>query len=74
MAKSPQKSRNRVLSVRPACGVIPQIRFQNLRIWRFPEMGVPPNPFLDGIFPYKPSSYWGTPMAMETAMITNYEP
>ena len=25
-------------------------------IWRFPEMGVPPNhPFLDGIFPSKPS-------------------
>ena len=24
------------------------------------------HPFIDGIFPYKPSSYWGTPMAMET--------
>ena len=25
-------------------------------IWWFPEIGVPPNhPFLDGIFPYKPS-------------------
>ena len=31
-------------------------------IWWFPEMGVPPNhPFLDGIFPYKPTSYWGYP-------------
>ena len=23
------------------------------------------HPFLDGIFPYKPTSYWGTPMTME---------
>ena len=39
-----------------------------LLIWRFPEIGVPPSshPFLDGIFPYKPTSYWGTPMAMDT--------
>ena len=38
-----------------------------LLIWRFPEIGVPPSshPFLDGIFPYKPTSYWGTPMTME---------
>ena len=35
--------------------------------WAFPEIGVPPNhPFLDGIIPYKPSSYWGTPMTVET--------
>ena len=27
--------------------------------WRFSEIGAPPNhPFIDGIFPYKPSSYW----------------
>ena len=27
-----------------------------LNIWWFPEIGVPPNhPFLDGIFPYKPT-------------------
>ena len=32
---------------------------QNTYIWMFPKMGVPPNhPFIDGIFPYKPSSYW----------------
>ena len=33
-------------------------------------MGVALNhhPFLDGIFYYKPSSYWGTPMAMETSI------
>ena len=24
------------------------------------------HPFLDGIFPHKPSSYWGTPMTMDT--------
>ena len=31
----------------------------NTNKWRFPEIGVPPNhPFLDGIFPYKPS-IWG---------------
>ena len=24
------------------------------------------HPFLDGISPYKPSSYWDTPMTMET--------
>ena len=40
-------------------------------IWRFPEIGVPPNhPFLDGIFAYKPTSYCGTPMIMETPMIS----
>ena len=28
----------------------------NIFIWWFPEIGVPPNhPFLDGIFPYKPT-------------------
>ena len=33
-------------------------------IWRFPEIGVPPShhPFVDRIFPSKPSSYWGTPI------------
>ena len=35
-------------------------------IWSFPEMGVPPShhPFLDGMFPYKPSilSFWGAPI------------
>ena len=31
--------------------------------WGFPKMGVPPNhSFEIGIFPYKPSSYWGTPI------------
>ena len=31
--------------------------------WRFPKMGVLLNhPFIDGIFHYKPSSYWGTPI------------
>ena len=41
-----------------------------LLIWRFPEIGVPPSshPFLDGIFPYKPTSYWGTSMAMDTTI------
>ena len=34
-----------------------------MAIWVFPEIGVPPNhPFLDRIFPDKPSSYWGTPI------------
>ena len=38
---------------------------------RFPEIGVAPNhPFVDGIFPYKPTSYWGTPMAMETSKLS----
>ena len=33
-------------------------------------MEVPPNhPFLWYIFPYKPSSYWGTTMAMETSSL-----
>ena len=35
----------------------------------FPKIGGPPShhPFLDADFPYyKPSSYWGTPMTMET--------
>ena len=37
------------------------------KIWRFPEIGVPRVIILfSGIFPYKPSSYWGTPMTMET--------
>ena len=40
------------------------------RIWRFPEMGVPPDhPFLDGIFPYKGSNvFLGTPMTLETSI------
>ena len=34
--------------------------------WGFPSMGVPPVLIhFDGIFPYKPTSYWGTPF-MET--------
>ena len=38
-------------------------RFQWTVIWCFPEMGVPPNhPFLDGMFPSRPSSYGGTPI------------
>ena len=42
------------------------MRFLSCPIWGFPEIGVPPNhPFLDGIFPYNSSSYWGTPF-MET--------
>ena len=29
----------------------------------FSKIGVPPNhPFIDGIFPYRPSSYWGIPI------------
>ena len=41
--------------------------FQDLNlaeIWEFPEMGVPPNPFIDGlsIINYKPASYWGSPI------------
>jgi hypothetical protein len=37
-------------------------------IWRVPEIVVPPNhPFYcNGIFHCKASSYWGTPMTMET--------
>ena len=36
-------------------------------IWFFLQMGGPLNhPFFGGIFPCKPSSYWGTPMTMET--------
>ena len=36
-------------------------------IWAFPAMGVPLNhPFLDEMFPAKPSSYGGTPMTMKT--------
>ena len=43
-------------------------------IWRFPEIGVLPNHlFLDEIFHemniYKPSSYWGTPMTVETIIL-----
>ena len=30
------------------------------------------HPFLDGIFPYKPSSYCGTPMAMETTILDGF--
>ena len=35
--------------------------------WGFPEMGVPLVVIrFNGFFPYKPYSYWGTPMTMET--------
>ena len=40
-------------------------------IWRFPEMGVPPND-LHRIFHYKPSSYWGTPIYGNPHMIHMY--
>ena len=41
-----------------------------MSIWGFPKIGLPPNhPFLDGIFPYKPSSYWGTPINGNPHMI-----
>ena len=30
--------------------------------------GTPTHPFLDGIFHHKPTSYWGTPMVMETTI------
>ena len=32
-------------------------------LWRFPKMGAPPpnHPWINGIFHYKLSSYWGTP-------------
>ena len=40
-------------------------------IWWFPKIGAPPNhPFLDRIFQYKSSSYWGSPMTMETSIYT----
>ena len=40
-------------------------------IWWFPKIGAPPNhPFLDWIFQYKSSSYWGSPMTMETSIYT----
>ena len=43
-------------------------------IWRFPEIGVPPkHPFLDRIFPYKPSIL-GYPMTMETPSSTYTSP
>ena len=29
--------------------------------------GTPSHPFLFGSFHYKPSSYWGTPMTIETS-------
>ena len=38
-------------------------------IWRFPKVGVPPNhPLIHRMFHYKPSSYWGAPMTMETSL------
>ena len=41
-------------------------------IWWFPEIGVPPDhPFIDGMFFYKPSSSWGTPMTMETSIFSH---
>ena len=43
-------------------------------IWRFPKIGVPPVIIhFQGIFHYKPSSYWGSPMAMETPIWTASE-
>ena len=38
-------------------------------IWRFPEIGLPLVIIgFNGIFHYKPSSYWGSPMTMETSI------
>ena len=40
-----------------------------IKIWRFPDIGVLlKHPFYFGMFPQKPSSYWDTPMAMETTI------
>ena len=34
----------------------------------FLKWGIPKSSIFNGISQYKPSSYWGTPMAMETPM------
>ena len=36
--------------------------------WRFPKMGLPPNHTfkIKKIWHYKPSSYWGSPIFLET--------
>ena len=35
----------------------------------FLNRGTPKSSMLVGFFPYKPSSYWGTPMSMETPLV-----
>ena len=50
-----------------------------LLIWMFPEIGVPPNPpFIDGIFPYKPSivgyPHLWKPLYHETVMMSPTKP
>ena len=46
----------------------------DIDIWRFPKIGVPPVIIhFSWIFPYKPSSYWGTPMAMETPILVAFD-
>jgi hypothetical protein len=38
-------------------------------MWEVPGIGVPNHPFIDGFsMIFLPSSYWGTPMTMETPM------
>ena len=40
-------------------------RNHGVYIWRFPEIGLRAShhPDVHGIFPYKPTGYWGTPMS-----------
>ena len=46
---------------------------KTLPIWRFPEMGVPLVIIhLNGIFRYKPSSYWGTPIIWKPPYVPFY--
>ena len=48
------------------------ISYAKLYIWRFPEIGVPPNhPFIDG-FPIINHPFGDTPMTMETNTYMNH--
>ena len=41
-----------------------RLYFNGFTTWWFPEMGLPLNhPFIDEIFLYKPTSYWGSPIS-----------
>ena len=63
----------------PSISIYINIHLQSFHTNLHPYMAVSwnrstpsPHPFLDGIFTYEPSSYWGTPMAMEPLYLPNY--
>ena len=49
--------------------VLHEIYDPHISMWWFPKIGVPPVIIhFSSLVQYKPSSYWGTPMAMESSM------